>query len=242
MRSNRSNSANSQVMRRPQVPTTRPDFTSTVKIGICTIEDLHVFVNNGTLNVCLKQVTSESENNKVLEVTADHGDLPATIALPAHCKPDKLICVVKAGQLLIRESSPRQNVRSLKSYTPPTLRRTASNGLPKANTRSHQAEQSPIVIEADGSNHLKIVINVSASLTMPDIKIKTVDNHLIVSGTSSHISAETNTQEKPNTELFQTFELPESLDPYNIDAKLTDKGQLVIHAPLIKTTDISTRF
>lgn len=88
---------------------------------------------------------------------------------------------------------------------------------------------------------------------MEDIKIKTIDDHLVVSGkrqgmkrcfsldklvlaslenTSTGVHENNQGTFNSKEEIFQVFELPDSVDPYSMTAKLTERHQLVINATL----------
>ena len=222
---------------RRRISLPRPDFRASINIGNCGIVDLKVFVQDHTLHVSPREDLENAENV---------GQLPATIQIPAEVSPEKLICLVKDGSLEIRESKRRSapKGRMLKGLD---LRRTNSHDPTRK--RPVISEQAPIVIEADDSENLKLVMQMPSGFGLEDIHLKTVDDHLFVSAYHSnkieackHEMKECSDQcRRPSVqeEVFQVFELPESVDPYSIEAQLTEKGQLVILATLSSPKELT---
>ena len=207
-----------------------PYFRTTVEIGNRGIEDIRVYVENRKLKVLPK-------SNKV-SCNDSPCDLPAIIEIPPEVNPAKLLCIVKDGILEVKESKRRGGHTKGRFVNGLDLHRSLSAG---GQRWLLNAEQNPIIIEDEGSHQLKLVLQVPKDFNFEDLKIKTVDDHLIVSGkrcqslTESCDLAASQTLAKffsEKDELFQVFELPSSVDPYSITAHLTENMQLIIQAKL----------
>ena len=237
-----------------------PYFKTSVEIGDHTIEDLSVIIEEHKLKVFSERKDEGSAQSR--------GDLPVIIDLPVDVNPQKLFCVVREGILEVKESkrkcAPTNNKvlgRQLSmSYTSTGLR-AAGNDLPRATgskgtsgssstTRSHDhADQCPIVIEDDGSHMLKLVLRVPPGYKFNDLQIKTIDNQLLVSGrrgpqralSASFAPPRWDKENRHDEDSFtKVFELPSSVDPFSITARLTEQHQLIIQASLSPRVRSST--
>ncbi len=205
-----------------------PYFRTTVAIGEHGIEDIHVYIEDHKLKVLHKSDACDD---------SEECELPTSIEIPAHVNPAKLICIVKDEILEVKES--KHQGRSRHTFVNGLdLRRSLSAGGLRWHTNS---DQSPIVIEDEGSHQLKLVLQVPKGFNFDDLKIKTIDDHLIISGKRCQALCEScdlalsNFQKcyfDEKDEMFQVFELPSSVDPYSITAHLTDQMQLIIQAEL----------
>lgn len=216
-------------------------FKMAIDIGKLGVEDLHVYIEEQKLKVSAKE-PSES---------TDVGELPASIDIPAGVDLSKLICVVRDGVLEVREGKNRgpPKGRFLHGLD---LRRSLSMGGPNSARQVPQKQANPIVIEDEGSHKLKLILHVPTGYTFDDLKIKTVDDLLIISGKKnfSPLSLmdtiliatqaenmdskvdEDSVKKDVDQELFHVFELPSSVDPYSMTAHLADNNKLVIQADL----------
>jgi len=222
--------------------TGKSSFRKQIPIGDSTIEDLVVHIENGTFHV---RTVCES----------DQGELPITIELPEQVSPDQLICLVKNGILEVRENRKRSMVNMPNvlprnsvacpsgSLNPQDLRRTMSYDPRRSSLHTvsqppalRNCTRTPIVLEADDTTQLKLVMHIPDGLTMNDIFLKTVNTHLIVSAIQCGNNSPCQ-QDCPNVtqskEVFQIFELPERVDPYSIEAHLSEKQKLIITVGLL---------
>lgn len=216
-----------------------PTFKTTIDIGKHGVEDLQVFIEDHKLKVSTK--TGEED-------TSDGAELPAIVDIPTDVDVSKLICVVRDGVLEVKESKNR-NPSKGRFLHGLDLRRSLSLGGRHLQQKS-QNQTNPIVIEDEGSHKLKLILQVPVGYKFDDLKIKTVDDLLIVSGkkdqsanveesvlnTSSESieSDEATNSLAPDTdrELFHVFELPSSVDPYSMTAHLSENSKLIIQAVL----------
>lgn len=212
-----------------------PYFKASINIGNHTIEDLSVLIEDHKLKVF-------SERSDESDIFA-FGELPVILELPPDVNPQKLICIVRDGVLEVKES---------KRKCPPTnkmLGRQLSMSYTSSGIRGdtlkscldHTPDQCPIVIEDDGSHLLKLVLRIPPVYKFNDLQIKTVDNQLIVTGRrgpqrslSASFSPPTwNKENRDDEDCFsKVFELPSSVDPFSITARLTEQHQLIIQATL----------
>ncbi len=130
--------------------------------------------------------------------TKRHGDLIKVVTIPDEVVPEKLICVVRDGELQVRETKSSnkkpgglpgqraslgdsialQGSLPLRPNTPESTHAQGSGTTPGAD-RSHQ---DPMVIHDDGSLQLKLILRIPPGYNMQDLVIKTIDDQLIVTG------------------------------------------------------------
>ena len=212
-----------------------PYFKANIEIGDHTIEDLSVIIEDHKLKV----FSERKEEGDIFS----RGDLPAIIDLPTDVNPQKLICIVRDGILEVKESKrkcPTAN-KLLGRQLSMSYSTSGFRGDRLRPCRTHDSDQCPIVIEDDGSHLLKLVLRVPPGYKFDDIQIKTIDNQLMVTGkrgpqrslSASFSPTNWNKQNKEDEDSFtKVFELPSSVDPFSITARLTDQNQLIIQAKL----------
>jgi len=170
-----------------------PAFRTTIDIGKHGVEDLQVFIEDHKLSVSTKAGCTDDD---------EETDLPATVDIPANVDVSKLICVVRDGVLEVKEGKNRSpgKGRFLHGLD---LRRSLSLGGHNLHQRV-QKQTNPIVIEDEGSHKLKLILQVPTGYKFGDLKIKTVDDLLIVSGKKDDsVNSKSTNAKEGNTESIK---------------------------------------
>nr|UQK61732.1 small heat shock protein [Protodriloides chaetifer] len=76
---------------------------------------------------------------------------------------------------------------------------------------------TPVILEQDGSKFVRIQTSM-VGRKLDDIIVKPMENQLVVL--------------TKDNEILATFDLPESVDPFAVEADLSEDGVLTIEAPL----------
>ncbi|XP_074660274.1 major egg antigen-like [Tubulanus polymorphus] len=87
---------------------------------------------------------------------------------------------------------------------------------------------SPIVTNPDGSRQLKLEVEIGIQYTADDVIVKTVDRKIVINARHEEKSG----NRTSFCEFSKEYELPESVDPFTVNAYLLDNGKLIVEAPL----------
>ena len=166
-----------------------------------------------------EEISVRTENNKLI-VNAKHEEKSAgrnisrqfsrQVDIPSHVDPNKLACTyTQDGVLQIEAPVPAPQYNAIRE-----------------NAADFQRSRS--LTEQDGSQKLKMVVDVGKEYRPEEVLVKTVDNKLVVSARHEEKSAG-----RSSTKQFsREFDLPSNVDPNQVTATLTEEGKLVVEAPL----------
>ncbi|CAH1786246.1 unnamed protein product [Owenia fusiformis] len=161
--------------------------------------------------------------DKKLMVTAKHEEtvegsqtikqFSRQVDIPSNVEATDLSSVLtNDGVLIIQAPLPAPGYAKLQISTP--TKRLPTGG--------------PVYVDADGIRKLRIVVDVGKDFNPEDVTVKTVDTKLLVSASKEEKSANRTMQRTFNKE----YDMPESVDPFTINAFLDDDGKLTVEAPL----------
>ncbi len=208
-----------------------PQYSELIQVGNRSIEDLRVVIEDRQLKVYADNSKSdetdqakssdESSGSKPSETGDDVSsntnngqpttDLIKVVKIPENVSPEKLICIMRDGNLQVRETkSQKQSIPTTEAWQQeglPGQRASCGGRIPSSSPQEkeecgaegaeapesprHRSKsdgsqpapsQGPIVIHDDGSLQLKLVLQIPPGYRMQDLVIKTIDDELIVSG------------------------------------------------------------
>ena len=90
------------------------------------------------------------------------------------------------------------------------------------------ARPGPVVVQHDGSQKFRIILDIGSDYLPQDVVVKTVDKKLVLSARHE----EKGEGRSSIKSLSREFDLPESVDPNTVTASMTGDGKLVLEAPI----------
>jgi HSP20 family molecular chaperone IbpA len=85
-----------------------------------------------------------------------------------------------------------------------------------------------IITKPDGTRELRLEIDVGTQYKPEEITVKTVDRKICISARHEEKMG----NRTSFSEFSKEYEIPESVDPFTVNAYLTDTGKLIVEAPL----------
>ena len=206
----------------------QPKNLARIDVGTSKADELSLKMDDGQLQIQVRQ----EEDFKVV----------GEVEIPAHVDTQHLVCILRDNFLEVSETGKRKATCERHSHS---LSETEGVGywskLPDGKT------PAPIIIEDKvDTDSVRLVLTVPKGYHMKQIRIQTVDDHLIIKGrplsprhrAHRSMSVDGNIKYPHKTctsELIgftRVFELPSSWDPFSIVAQLNQKHQLIIDAKL----------
>ena len=136
-----------------------------------------------------------------------------TVDIPKHVDPQQLACCLSNdGVLQVEAAVPAPQYNKIEESV---SKRTA-------------ARPGPVVVQHDGSQKFRIILDIGSDYLPQDVTVKTVDRKLVLNARHE----EKGEGRSCIKSLSREFDLPESVDPNTVTASMTGDGKLVLEAPI----------